>query len=79
MISGAGVSTDPRKVVAVINWPVPVSVKELRGFLGLVGYYQKFIRHFGILAKPLTELLRKNTIFIWTSAHQVVRCYETGP
>ena len=69
VISGARVAINPKKIVAVANWSVPKSVKEHRGFLGLTGYDRKFIRHFGLLAKPLTVLLRKNSIFKWTSVH----------
>jgi hypothetical protein len=55
------------KVSDIATWPCPRSAKELHSFLGLASYYRKFVRHFGVLSKPLTSLLKKHTIFIWTS------------
>lgn len=72
VISAAGVSTDLAKLEAIAQWSAPASVKELRGFLGLAGYYRKFVCHFGIISKPLTNLLKKNALFIWTTDHETV-------
>lgn len=69
IVNKNGVSTDPQKVEAVLKWPRPRNAKQLRGFLGLAGYYQRFVRSFGIIAKPLTNLLRKNA-YQWSDEAQ---------
>jgi len=72
IISANGLSTDPAKIKVISEWPQPANVKALRSYLGLAGYYRKFVRNFGIIAKPLTELLKKDVLFIWTSVHDSV-------
>ncbi|GJX09473.1 ty3-gypsy retrotransposon protein [Tanacetum coccineum] len=59
IISGLGVEVDSKKVAAVRDWPVPTTPRQVRGFLGLTGYYRRFIRGYATTAAPLTNLLRK--------------------
>lgn len=66
VVSGARVSTDPAKVVAVTESPQPANINELWSFLGLVSYYRKFIRNFATMATPLHQLFHKGQQFDWT-------------
>ena len=63
VISEKGVSVDPTKVEAVMNWKQPKSISEIRSFLGLAGYYRRFIQDFSKLAKPMTHLTQKGVKF----------------
>ncbi len=63
VISGDGVSVDPTKIEAILNWNHPTNVTKVRSFLGLVGYYQRFVKGFSLIATPLTRLTRKNVKF----------------
>jgi hypothetical protein len=82
LISQHGVRADPSKLSAMVSWPLPRSIKALCGFLGLTGYYRKFIRNYGLLAAPLMGLLNKNS-FVWTpeatQAFEALKLAVTSP
>lgn len=77
VISEEGVATDDSKIQSIRDLPTPSTLKELRGFLGLTGYYRKFIKHYAILSQPLSALLKKGVMFVWTdnteTAFQVLK------
>ncbi|WVZ97425.1 hypothetical protein U9M48_042965 [Paspalum notatum var. saurae] len=70
IVSKGGIMVDPSKISSVMDWKVPEVVKEVRGFLGLAGYYRRFIESFSKIAKPMTSLLEKGVPFIWTKERQ---------
>jgi hypothetical protein len=62
IVSGSGVEMDDSKVKEVMEWPLPSNIKQLRGFLGLTGYYRRFIKNYALTALPLTTLLKKDQL-----------------
>ena len=63
IINERGVNTDPNKIECIADWPIPRNVKEVRSFLGLCGYYRRFIANYSRIAKPLTRLTEKEYKF----------------
>jgi hypothetical protein len=70
VISAGGVSVDPSKVKDVLNWMPPMNASEIQSFLGLAGYYRRFVKDFSKMAKPMSRLLEKNKDFEWTEKCQ---------
>ena len=70
VISAEGVSVDPQKIKAIMNWKPPTNVTEIRSFLGLARYYQKFVEEFSKLTAHLTKLTKKAKNFVWSKACQ---------
>ncbi|KAK8647250.1 hypothetical protein V6N13_120998 [Hibiscus sabdariffa] len=70
VVSAEGIQVDPSKIEAIVSWKQPKNVSEIRSFLGLAGYYRRFVEGFSIIAAPLTKLLRKDVPFVWTEAQQ---------
>jgi hypothetical protein len=65
LVGKDGVRVDPKKIEAMQYWPHPKTLKSLSGFMGLTGYYQKFVKNYRNIAAPITSLLRNNS-FTWT-------------
>jgi hypothetical protein len=66
VLSAEGVAVDPSKIEVMSMWQSPKIVTEIRSFLGLAGYYRRFIKNFCNIVKPMTELLKSNTTFVWS-------------
>ncbi len=63
VVSAEGIKVDPSKIEAILNWKPPRNITEIHSFLGLAGYYRRFVKGFSMLASPLTKLLRKDVKF----------------
>ncbi|KAL9830767.1 putative nucleotidyltransferase, Ribonuclease H [Arabidopsis thaliana] len=61
-----GVSVDPEKIEAIRDWPRPTNATEIRSFLGLAGYYRRFVKGFASMAQPMTKLTGKDVPFVWS-------------
>ncbi|WVZ80549.1 hypothetical protein U9M48_028017 [Paspalum notatum var. saurae] len=66
ILSEKGVAVDPSKVEDVLNWKQPETITEIQSFLGLAGYYRRFIKDFSKTAKPMTSLTKKNAKYVWS-------------
>jgi hypothetical protein len=66
VLSAKGVPVDPKKIQSVMDWEAPTTQTEVRSFLGLAGYYRKFVEGFSSIARPMTQLLKKDKKFEWT-------------
>jgi hypothetical protein len=69
IISGEGVATDPSKNSSILSWQTPTTITQLRGFLGLTGYYRRFVKQYASICKPLHDSLKKNS-FVWGDKQQ---------
>lgn len=69
VISGEGLSTDPKKISAISDWKTPTTITQLRSFLGLAGYYRRFIKNYGMICRPLHDALKKGQ-FKWNDEQE---------
>src|SRR5258708_22857893 len=69
-VAADGIRVNPEKLTAIVDWPIPTTVKDVRAFLGISGYYRKFIQNYSKVAAPLTELLKDEQRFKWGEEQQ---------
>ncbi|KAH9296474.1 hypothetical protein KI387_040062, partial [Taxus chinensis] len=84
IIFGEGIAVNPSKIRAIMDWPAPTIVIEVRSFMGLAGYYQRFVQDFSQILHPITSLQRKGKKFVWSDrCEQAFRtlkeCLTTTP
>ena len=84
VVSKDGLATDPDKIEAVVNWPVPTNVSQLRSFLGFCSYYRRFIASFSAIASPLFNLTKKGVPYLWiedcqNAFEKLKNCLITAP
>ncbi|KAK5775278.1 hypothetical protein PVK06_043151 [Gossypium arboreum] len=70
VVSASGIRVDPNKISSILNWKPPRNITEVRSFLGLAGYYRRFVKGFSMIATPMTKLLQKDVKFEWTEKCQ---------
>ena len=70
VVSASGIWVDPSKISAILDWKPPRNVSEVRSFLGLAGYYRRFVKGFSMIATPMTRLLQKDVKFEWSEKCQ---------
>ena len=67
IITKEGIAVDPEKIRTIMEWPIPKDVADIRSFMGLAGYYRRFVEGFSRVAYPITSLQKKGKVFKWTS------------
>ena len=72
VINENGISVDPQKIEAIVNWPISTNVTEVCSFMGLAGYYRRFVKDYSKEAVPLTQLTRKGQPFEWNDEKEAV-------
>ncbi|XP_016722682.1 uncharacterized mitochondrial protein AtMg00860-like [Gossypium hirsutum] len=75
VVFAEGIRVDPKKIEPIVQWKTPRNVFEVHSFLGLAGYYRRFVNRFSKIALPMTKLLQKNVPFFWDD--QCQRSFET--